>query len=287
MIQNIKNMSKTLKSLPHSYPLQLDYFQCRQMEQKNWHGVAHSKNMPFSLLLQPLEGQYVVDCQGEEICLNPGQVGFIPADTDVTLVHMNGKSGSFISHWIHFRFSYYRMYDFLSLYEIPLKLPEQVNRKSKRLIQQGLTLQSTGDDYPLKRIREYVISSSLLEMICGFSESNPLALATAGQERFRSLLKSIYDRPEQSVSVAEMAVRAGYSESRFHALFQKEYGCSPMRYVMKVRLEAAARLLAGSEIRMTEVAEQTGFTDAFHFSHAFKKQYGMSPRAYRKQAEPF
>ena len=60
-------------------------------------------------------------------------------------------------------------------------------------------------------------------------------------------------------------------------------GISPMHYVWKVRLESAARLLLGTNDTMAQIAEKTGFSDAFHFSHKFKTTYGLSPREYRQE----
>ncbi|RFU49574.1 helix-turn-helix domain-containing protein [Paraburkholderia sp. DHOC27] len=66
----------------------------------------------------------------------------------------------------------------------------------------------------------------------------------------------------------------------------KTAGLSPMRYAWTLRLEQAARLLSGTAkhpVRVKEVAYRCGFSDAAHFSRAFKARYGMSPRDFALQ----
>jgi AraC-like DNA-binding protein len=63
----------------------------------------------------------------------------------------------------------------------------------------------------------------------------------------------------------------------------KAAGMSPMRYAWSLRLEQAARLLgdaAKDNVRAKEVAYRCGFSDAAHFSRAFKARYGTSPREF-------
>jgi AraC-like DNA-binding protein len=69
----------------------------------------------------------------------------------------------------------------------------------------------------------------------------------------------------------------------------KAAGTSPMRYAWSLRLEQAARLLGGPEkddVRAKEVAYRCGFSDAAHFSRAFKARYGASPREFASLKTP-
>ena len=49
-----------------------------------------------------------------------------------------------------------------------------------------------------------------------------------------------------------------------------------------IRIEHAKQLLRDSALRVGDVAEQVGFTDYSSFYRAFKQEYGISPRQYRK-----
>jgi AraC-like DNA-binding protein len=65
-------------------------------------------------------------------------------------------------------------------------------------------------------------------------------------------------------------------------LFRRFDDQSPCQYLMRLKMTAAAQRLQAPDARVKEVAYELGFGDAFHFSRAFKKVFGVSPDAFRK-----
>ena len=63
------------------------------------------------------------------------------------------------------------------------------------------------------------------------------------------------------------------------------YGQSCHQCLIERRMRRATELLAQTDYRVSDIAEQLGYCDAFTFSNAFKQQYAISPRAYRHQAQ--
>jgi len=57
---------------------------------------------------------------------------------------------------------------------------------------------------------------------------------------------------------------------------------SPVEYVRKTRLNKAAIMLRRGDENVAEIAYSTGFSDQSYFTACFKKQFGFTPRAYRK-----
>ena len=45
-------------------------------------------------------------------------------------------------------------------------------------------------------------------------------------------------------------------------------------------MEASKRLLESNQYKISEIAEQVGYSDVFYFSKRFKKSYGYSPKDY-------
>lgn len=83
-----------------------------------------------------------------------------------------------------------------------------------------------------------------------------------------------------------LAERLGVSVRRLYRLFEAE-GQSVCRVIQRCRLQRSAEeLAAGASAAepITQVAFKWGFVDAAHFSRAFRRQFGMSPREYRAQA---
>lgn len=89
---------------------------------------------------------------------------------------------------------------------------------------------------------------------------------------------------DPELDVGMIAAATGLSRRHVSNLFNDE-GTSPMRYVWRRRLEncgrdLAARSWAGATV--TDIAFRWGFSDAAHFSRAFKGAFGMSPSDWRK-----
>ncbi|MFD3085296.1 helix-turn-helix domain-containing protein, partial [Streptococcus agalactiae] len=51
---------------------------------------------------------------------------------------------------------------------------------------------------------------------------------------------------------------------------------------IQYRLSKACALLKNRNLNLSDIAEQIGYSNQFNFSAAFKRQYGISPRQWRK-----
>lgn len=74
----------------------------------------------------------------------------------------------------------------------------------------------------------------------------------------------------------------------FHPVYiarcmQKEFGCSPVEYLLRYRIEQAKLLLLQTDQTVSRIAEDVGFNHAAYFTSCFAKQEGISPRKYRQQ----
>jgi AraC-like DNA-binding protein len=68
-------------------------------------------------------------------------------------------------------------------------------------------------------------------------------------------------------------------------LFQRFDRQGPYRFLMNLRMTAAAQLLGRPGVLVKAVAEQMGFSDQFHFSRAFRRVHGVSPRDFQRLHE--
>lgn len=82
----------------------------------------------------------------------------------------------------------------------------------------------------------------------------------------------------------ELASALEVSDRYLQLVFSRE-GTTPSKYILQRRLELAASRLSrrGNSSRISEIAYSAGFNDLSHFCHSFRKQYGVSPRNYRRQ----
>ncbi len=83
------------------------------------------------------------------------------------------------------------------------------------------------------------------------------------------------------VSLAALSDRFGYTDMHIIRLFRNEFGIPPMQYLKKKRMELAMRLLRETTLPLSVIAERCGYHDTGHFSTAFTKYTGQSPRMYK------
>jgi AraC family transcriptional regulator len=85
-------------------------------------------------------------------------------------------------------------------------------------------------------------------------------------------------------SMEEAADTAGMSPYYFIRRFRQFTGKTPYNYYMDCKMERARQLLSDKRKSITEVAEETGFSSASHFSTIFKRATGMTPSKYRSSS---
>jgi len=83
------------------------------------------------------------------------------------------------------------------------------------------------------------------------------------------------------IGLAELAHQVGLSPRYFSVLFKRALGASPHHFVLRERIDEAQRLLAAGQMPISEVALNLGFADQSHFSQAFRKITGTTPKRYQ------
>jgi ligand-binding sensor protein/AraC-like DNA-binding protein len=92
----------------------------------------------------------------------------------------------------------------------------------------------------------------------------------------------LYEHKQRNASMKEMAELCHISPSYFSRLFQKETGQSFSAYKSSLKLEWAKQLLLKSDMPISLISEELGFSEAGFFIKTFKKAEGVTPALYRK-----
>ena len=95
-----------------------------------------------------------------------------------------------------------------------------------------------------------------------------------------SYIESHYTEP---ITVQSTADYLGFSESHFMKFFKQHLHTTFTSYLNGYRLTIAARLLLTEDDSILSISERTGFNNLSYFNRLFKKEYQMSPRAYRNR----
>lgn len=97
--------------------------------------------------------------------------------------------------------------------------------------------------------------------------------------RMKSMIHEFYNT---GITLDEIADRLNITPEYLGAMFHKEMGVNFSAYIKKCRINKAKELLLGTQLKLYEISEKIGYSDAKYFSRVFKECTGQHPADYRK-----
>ncbi len=105
-------------------------------------------------------------------------------------------------------------------------------------------------------------------------------LVSSQANNIRSIIEANYS---YNLTLGEYAKLCNRSLSSFKRDFYNIYSESPARWLLDKRLSHSLKLLCNSNSPIVDISFESGFENSTHFSHAFKKHFGLSPLKYRQK----
>jgi AraC family transcriptional regulator len=102
------------------------------------------------------------------------------------------------------------------------------------------------------------------------------------QQQMRRITDFVQAQLGQDLSLEALAQQIGFSPYHFARLFRQTTGESPHQFVLRQRIERAQQLLEKKDLPLVHIALESGFANQSHLTQAFKRQLGLTPRAYRQ-----
>lgn len=138
-----------------------------------------------------------------------------------------------------------------------------------------------------------LLSQLVIYMVRNYQSDAGAQLQTAGQEAsdtssvtHKSIIIEKYFLFEyQNLSLKELAGRLSLSPRQTQRLLMNYYNKSFQEKKAEARMSAAAILLGDKKSSISSVADTLGYSSLEHFSTAFRKYYGTSPRDYRNNMQ--
>lgn len=158
----------------------------------------------------------------------------------------------------------------------------------KRLIHLGEDLRhelvggATGGDVVIDALVERTIVH-LLRHYADFRRSDELELSRVGivDRRIRRAVELMHAHLDRELPLDELAAAAYLSSFHFARLFKKLTGTTPHAYLTALRTQRAQRLLAETDLSITEIGARVGYSGSSSFAKAFREATGLSPREFR------
>lgn len=146
-------------------------------------------------------------------------------------------------------------------------------------------------DYLLKPVTIEALSESLHKILISMqSESEQLDAFCTDTSRLDQksicelLEKYLQEHYQKDISFSEIGERFGFTPEYLGKIFKKHSGETPSKYLTRLRMNEAKRLLLGNpEMEIQKIGELVGYKDGFYFSRAFKSYTGIQPSEFRNQ----
>jgi AraC-like DNA-binding protein/quercetin dioxygenase-like cupin family protein len=153
-----------------------------------------------------------------------------------------------------------------------------------RLIGAELEHRRTGYQVLIRGALERIVVSWIRGLERGeLSNLNGEAGATQPSAMMQKAMNYIRYHFRDPLTLEDAARHARLAPNYFSDCFRKMTGIAFQNYLQELRLSFASSLLRASSLPVTDICYASGFRTLTHFERVFKRKYGHSPRAYRKE----
>jgi AraC-like DNA-binding protein len=126
------------------------------------------------------------------------------------------------------------------------------------------------------------LAARTLQLAGGFSP-HPGGAPFGAAARVTQIVRRIERDPDARLGLGSLAREARLSPYHFLRTFERLTGVTPHQYILRARLREAALRLAAEPAKVLDIALDCGFGDVSNFNRAFRAEFGVSPRVYRRQ----
>ncbi|MEE0898120.1 MAG: AraC family transcriptional regulator [Acutalibacteraceae bacterium] len=137
-----------------------------------------------------------------------------------------------------------------------------------------------------KIYEEHYKGTPLSQLKAEYHTIRLISLLASDKQPDIKMLNCVTDDMEHNFSMPynanKYADMLNISVDRFNHIFKDIMDISPMAYYNKLRMNNACQLLENTTLKISAIAECSGYEDPLYFSQAFKKATGLSPASYRK-----
>ena len=202
------------------------------------------------------------------ICAKPGQIRHTRLPFKCYYIHMIVNEGQ--------------------LMDILTTLPNYIDLSNTNSDQIKEIFISLSEHYNTGIVSDDILLQSLiLKLIYILSENSASVIKSTPKSNNRTTiertLEYINNNLSSDLTLEELANAANYNTIYFHKLFKASTGKTLHEYIEAQRIKKSINLLISTDMTLTQIAYECGFSSQSYFSYAFKRRMGTSPRDYAKK----
>ena len=202
------------------------------------------------------------------ICAKPGQIRHSRLPFKCYYIHMIVNDG-YLGDILTTLPNYIEFSDTNQIKEIFISLCDLYNTKIET---DDILLQSL----VLKLV--YILDKNTAHLIKTTPKSNH-------HKTIERALEYINNNLTADLTLERLASAANFNAIYFHKLFKASTGKTLHEYVEDQRIKKSINLLISTNLTLTQIAYECGFSSQSYFSYAFKKKIGSTPREYAKKIQ--
>lgn len=224
------------------------------------------------------EQKMIIEINGKKIITEPNAC--ILYSPDEPQLFYNEKN-DIIHNWMHFSADAFDLIKSFCIPQNEIVYPCESRFISRLFYKMEIELNSN------KPFKEELLKTYFNEFFIRFSRSlntskESFSVSANEKKTLQNIRKKVLSTPEHNWSVEELSKMANLSPSRFHTVYKKVFGISPIKDVIENRLQTAKNLLVATDYSISEISEKLGYLNTNHFIRQFKSAEKQTPLAYRK-----
>lgn len=230
-------------------------------------------NRPNFILEYIVEGEGIVNVEGNEFKVKAGDSYILFPYTKQE--YKSDPKNPFKKYWVNFRGDV--IYNIIK----SMGLLNKNHYPETDLNSYFLSLFSMDGDSLLSKDVAYVVFPIIMNMLLKLhkkKDKDDTYIPSTIKKARKILGKSLDDK----IEIQDVCKELGITKSYLDREFKKYYNETPSHYRNKKRLEIVCAYLVNTDTSIQLIAEKFHFSDVYHLSHTFKKEYNISPIKYRK-----
>lgn len=162
--------------------------------------------------------------------------------------------------------------------KIPAKRREYVEELFKKMLYEYEKIDALS---PLL-VKSYFYELLSLIIRCEQNKAEEVKKLDPDDELIANAAEYIYNNYYMNITLEDIAKKYNMSKSAFSKKFKTLTGCGFKEYLISVRIKEACMRLVETDLSITDIALDCGFSDSNYFGDAFRKVKGVAPNKYRR-----